>query len=162
MPGTSFTCRINDGLASSEDMCYSAFRSDRLYARTFAFASIGLYLFALLLPLMMTTKSTFGEASDICWDRMIAMNEKRGDIDWDVILAADGRSVEDEVGTWENWFHLLPVHVFNSISLAVSLACFLIWLFLSPHNSELGKELDKKCTLLCVFYLADVCGLPSF
>jgi len=145
MSRTSLTCRINDRLASFEDTCYFAFRSDRFYGRTFAYIMVFMYLFALVLPLVMTRKWAFGEAGDICWERTIEMNSKRSDFDWDATLKDDW-SVEDEVGTWENYFHLLPLHIFNSISLAVSLTCFLIWLFLSPHNSESGRKLDKKCT----------------
>ena len=142
--GCSTICRINAHLASFEDTCYSAFRSDRFYGKTFAYGMAFMYLFALVLPLMMTRKWAFGEAGNICWERTIEMNSKRPDIDWDANLE-DGRSVEDHIGGWENFFHLLPLHIFNSISLAVSLTCFLVWLFLSPHNSELGRELDKKC-----------------
>ena len=41
---------------------------------------------------------------------------------------------------------LLPSHFFNSISVVVSLFGFWVWLFFSPHTSDVARDLDRTCT----------------
>ena len=114
---------------------YTALRSGRFYTKTFTTGLIVLCSAVVITPLVITMKFTFEDADRICEERTRRLWkdwESPDGIDWDL---------ED----WENQYQLLPVHVFNCISLAVSLVCFLVWLFFSPHNTELGKELDRKC-----------------
>jgi hypothetical protein len=41
---------------------------------------------------------------------------------------------------------LFPAHFFNSISTVISLFGFWVWLFFSPHNSDVARDLDRTCT----------------
>jgi hypothetical protein len=49
--------------------------------------------------------------------------------------------MEDDA-TWQ----LFPAHLFNSISTVVSLFGFMVWLFFSPHMSDVARDLDRTCT----------------
>ena len=42
--------------------------------------------------------------------------------------------------------HLSPMYLFNSFSVAVSLFGFGVWLFFSPHQSDVAKDLDRTRT----------------
>ena len=52
----------------------------------------------------------------------------------------------DDAADW----HLFPLHLFNSISIVVSLFGFWVWLFFSPHNTstepDVAQDLDRTCT----------------
>jgi hypothetical protein len=51
-------------------------------------------------------------------------------------------------------YDLLPLHLFNSIAVVVSLFGFCVWLFFSPHMSKVAQNLDRTCTKLDLFLKA--------
>jgi hypothetical protein len=64
--------------------------------------------------------------------RNFDVDSKYYDPEWDMDDAAD--------------WHLFPVHLFNSIATVMSLFGFWVWLFFSPHNSDVARALDRTCT----------------
>ena len=53
---------------------------------------------------------------------------------------------------------LLPLHIFNSLSTVTSLFGSGVWLFFSPHQPDVAKDLDRtrtcfNCVCVCVFAL---------
>jgi hypothetical protein len=47
----------------------------------------------------------------------------------------------EDVAEWD----LSPIHIFNSTSSVVSLFGFWVWLFFSPHMSDVARDLDRTC-----------------
>jgi hypothetical protein len=94
-------------------------------------------LSVVLLPLLVTLTTSYGAAREECHDHTVMLLNVT-DVDsefynpeWDV----EGDALLD----------LFPVHLFNSISTAVSLFGFWVWLFFSPHMSNLARDLDRTC-----------------
>jgi hypothetical protein len=76
----------------------------------------------------------------VCYGRAFAYrNVTRFDVD------SQHHDPEWDMDDSVNW-HLFPVHLFNSISTAMSLFGFWVWLFFSPHNSDVARQLDRTCT----------------
>jgi hypothetical protein len=46
---------------------------------------------------------------------------------------------------------LFPKHLLNSLSTATSLFGFGVWLFFSPHQSDVAKDLDRMRASTIVF-----------
>ena len=136
--------------------CYLATRSHTFHKKSF-FACLSVTsLCVVLVPLFVTNTLSYGAATRVCHDWTVTRkNVTRFDVDsqyydpeWDMDDAAD--------------WHLLPVHLFNSISTAVSLFGFGIWLFFSPHerkhdplstavNTAQDLDLARTETCICVF-----------
>ena len=119
------------------------------YKKTFFTCQCVATLLVVLLPLFVTNTPSHGAARKVCYDRTFAWgNVTSFDVDspiydpeWDMSDAA----------AW----NLFPVHLFNSISTVVSLLGFWVWLFFSPHMSEVARDLDRKCANFnCISVLA--------
>ena len=127
---------------TAELACYVTLRGPHFYAKTFFTSLVAATLCVDLLPLFVTGTSSYGAASKVCHDRFSPLRIAwYGDPespyhvpDWDV-------DTEDSAA-----FHLFPQHFFNSISTAISLFGFWVWLFFGPHKSEQAKHLDRTCT----------------
>jgi hypothetical protein len=87
---------------------------------------------SICLPLLVTAKSSFGKAKDVCYERQLAK------------LSDFYEGEEWEFDDYANR-HLFPLHLFNSIATIVSLLSFLAWLFHSPHANEGSEEMDRQC-----------------
>jgi hypothetical protein len=120
--------------------CCLKMRSDTFYAKTFFACQSAVTLSVVLLPLFVTNTASYGAAGEVCHDRTFAWkNATRFDVDhprhdpeWDMGGFAEER--------------LFPVHLFNSIATVISLFGFWVWLFFSPHNSDVARDLDRTCT----------------
>ena len=96
-------------------------------------------LSVVLLPLLVTLTTSYGAAREECHDYTIMwVNVTMFDVDsefynpeWDM----EGDALLD----------LFPTHLFNSISTVVSLFGVWVWLFFSPHMSNLARDLDRAC-----------------
>ena len=136
MPVTMPTCNPS----AFELACCLVVRSEKFYAKTFFTCQSVATLLVILLPLFVTNTASYGAASKECYDRTFAWrNVTKFDVDsqdydpeWDV----------DDVAQWR----LFPVHLFNSIATVMSLFGFWVWLFFSPHNSDVARALDRTCT----------------
>jgi hypothetical protein len=103
-------------------------------------------LCVVLLPLFMTNTASYGAAGKVCYDRAFSLQSAiSGDVgspdydpDWDF---------DDNNGN-----HLFPQHLFNSLSTVMSLFGFGVWLFFSPHQSDVAKDLDRTCTCTDCFF----------
>jgi hypothetical protein len=100
-------------------------------------------ILAICLPLLATLSTSFGEAKEVCYERNLAKITESFE---------NNRSPQSEYLGGEGWHfddinnrHLFPLHLFNSLSSAVSLVSFLTWLFCSPHTTPATKELDRAC-----------------
>ena len=63
-------------------------------------------------------------------------------------------SWEEESNFEEEWYalperQLLPFHYLNSASAAVSLFCYVLWLFASPHNKVRQRKGAMRLDLTC-------------
>jgi hypothetical protein len=115
-------------------------RSETFFTKTFFACQSVATLCVILLPLFVTNTTSYGAARADCYDMSFALrNVTMFDVDapkydpeWDMDDAADWR--------------LFPVHLFNSIATVMSLFGFWVWLFLSPQNSDVARDLDRTCT----------------
>ena len=104
-------------------------------------------LSVILLPLFVTNTASYDAAGKVCYDRTFLrlnvvhfdVDSPKYDPDWDMDDAADRA--------------LFPVHLFNSMSTAMSLFGFWVWMFFSPHNSDVARELDRTCTKKTIVFL---------
>jgi hypothetical protein len=120
-----------------EMACFVAVRSKTFHAMTFCASLAATNLFVVLLPLFVTNTASYGAAEKACYDRTFSRlntiyldeNSPRYNPDWDMHDNADR--------------HLFPLHLFNSLSTAVSLFGFGVWVFFSPHQSDVAKDLDR-------------------
>ena len=128
-----------------ELVVYLTVRADAFYRKSF-FACLSVVTVGIvLLPLFMTNTASYGAARKVCHDyTYMRINVTRWDIDsqvydpeWDV----------EDNAVW----HLFPQHLFNSISTVASLFGFWVWLFFSPHMSDVVRDLDRTCTNPIVF-----------
>ena len=128
--------------------CYLAVRSDSFYPKT-SFAIIAAStLSAMLLPLFLTATSSFGAASEICYDRIFDLKNQTFTADVD----SQYYDLDWTMGDVAHW-HLLPFHVYNSVSVATSLVGLWVWLFSSPHRaSERAQNLDRTCTTAVLLF----------
>jgi hypothetical protein len=122
-----------------EKIWHLRMRSEHAYPKVLVAALIGVIVLEMCFPLFLTGETSFGGADDVCRERYIAILMKREDegyytdIERDLIHVSAGG-------------HLLPGHVFNSISTVVSLLGFTTLLFHSPHTSNVAVDLDRTCT----------------
>jgi hypothetical protein len=65
--------------------------------------------------------------------RFLDVDSRQNDPNW---------NEEDNFDDTDLW-RMFPSHSFNSISTVVSLFGFGVWLFFSPHNSDVAKDLDR-------------------
>jgi hypothetical protein len=91
---------------------------------------------------MITETDTWGEAHDICADQTLTLVsiilEEDGPDSWQVgLVTRQGGGVSHD---------LLPNYPLNLSSTSVSLLGMLVWLFVSPHQMEVAKVLDRKRT----------------
>jgi hypothetical protein len=99
-----------------------------------------------LLPLILTGTASFGAAREECHAKTVArLKAKFLDFDSPQTMRPQLErpwGIENDFGdTAGRW--LLPVYSFNSISTVVSLFGFGAWLFFSPHDSDVAKDLDR-------------------
>ena len=122
--------------------CHVAIRKETFHAKTFYASLTAATLCVVLLPLFVTGTASYGAAGKVYYDRSFSRNvafyldEDSPDYkpDWEM----DDQAVN----------HLFPQHLFNSLSTVVSLFGFGVWLFFSPHQSDVAKDLDRtrECT----------------
>jgi hypothetical protein len=130
-----------------EKACCVIVRSETFYPKTFFACQVVATVLVILLPLFVTNTASHGAASKECYDRAFALrNVTNFDVDsqyydpeWDMD--------DDAVRA------LFPVHLLNSISTVMSLFGFWVWLFFSPHNSDVARELDRTCTEKTIAFL---------
>jgi hypothetical protein len=65
---------------------------------------------------------------------------------------------EDEWAGFNKAKELDPTHYFNSGSTAISLVCFIIWLFQSPRQTRPATSLDRTCKRLRLSYFFACCA----
>jgi len=127
-------------LSAAELACCLVVRSETFYAKTFFTCQSVATLLVILLPLFVTNTASYGAASKECYDRKFArLNVRFFDVD---SQHYDPEWNMDDDATW----HIFPAHLFNSISTVMSLFGFWVWLFFSPHNSDVARALDRTCT----------------
>jgi hypothetical protein len=151
---------------AAELACYVTIRGPYFYAKTLFASLIAATIGVVLLPLLVTGTSSYGAASEVCYDRSVLLRtawfadpeSPYYDPEWDV--DADDSALD----------YLFPVHLFNAISTLVSLFGFGVWLFFSPHKSEresdMAKDLDRTCmtpacTLIRDFFFRFFCNTLS-
>ena len=135
---------------------YLTVRSETFYPKTFFSCQSVATLLVILLPLFVTNSASYSAASTACYDRTFAwsnvtyfdVDSQWYDPEWDMDDLAER--------------HLFPVHLFNSTSTVVSLFGFGVWLFFSPHNSDVARDLDRTCTGKMIVFLQQfhACPLP--
>ena len=121
--------------AAAELACLLTTRSEAFHPKAFITGIIAITLCVFLLPLFVTGTWSYGAASTECYDRAFArlnatyfdVEAQHYDPDWEMDDSAS--------------FHLFPVHLFNSTSMAVSLFGLCVWLFFSPHLSV--QDMDR-------------------
>jgi hypothetical protein len=124
--------------AAAELACLLTTRNEVFHSKAFFTGIIAITLFVFLLPLLVTGTSSYGAASEVCYDRNFVLrnatfsdiDSPKYDPDWDM----------DDSAPW----HLFPIHLYNSTSTAVSLFGLWVWLFFSPHLSL--QDMDSKRT----------------
>jgi hypothetical protein len=127
---------------TAELACYVTLRGPHFYAKTFFTSLVAATLFVDLLPLFMTGTPSYGAASKVCFERFSPLR-----IAWYADPESSYYEPEWDVDADDNAaMNLFPSHQFNSISTAISLFGFWVWLFFSPHKSEQAKHLDRTCT----------------
>ena len=102
------------------------------------------------IPQIHTSASSFREADLICWERLwkAALERAEG-------MEPAEREEYLEIITSSASTKLSPQHELNMAALIVSTACFLLWVFSTPHSTPLEASLDLK---LGTFYAAQVIG----
>ena len=135
--------------AAAELAWHVTFRGPTFYTKTFFTFLVAATICVDLLPLFMTGTSSYGAANKVCYDRFSLLRtawyadpeSQYYDSEWDV----DAKESATR--------YLFPVHLFNSISIGVSLFGFWVWLFFSPHKkSDAAQNLDRTCKLRCVSF----------
>jgi hypothetical protein len=121
-----------------EKSWHSRMRSERAFPKALVAALVVVFVLEIGFPLFLTGETSFGRADDVCRERHIAKLMKR-----------EGEGEYTDIGSDLHYAyaggHLLPTHVFNSISTVVSLLGFTTWLFHSPHTSNVAVDLDRTC-----------------
>ena len=142
MPWTIPTCGAFPAL---ERTCHVVVRSETFYAKSFYASLAAGTLCVILLPLFVTGTASYGAAGKVCYDRSFSffsamyldVDSPNYNPDWDM----DASSTQN----------LFPQHFFNSLSTGVSLFGFGVWLFFSPHQSGVARDLDRTRTCIdCV------------
>jgi hypothetical protein len=135
--------------------CCLVVRSEIFYAKTFFTCQSVATLLVILLPLFMTNTASHGAASKECYDRNFArLNVTMFDVD------SQDYDPEFDMDDAANW-RLFPAHLFNSMSTVMSLFGFWVWLFFSPHNSDVARALDRTCTKQIIALLQQFHARPS-
>ena len=145
IPSMPACCRMSP--SAVELACYLAARKGAFRPKT-SFACLATITSCVaLLPLFVTGTASFGAATDECYARTLArtlayrmdVDSPGHDPDWN---EADNFADPDNA-LW----HLFPVHLYNCSATAVSLFGVWVWLFFSPHTSDVAQDLDRtrKC-----------------
>ena len=123
-----------------ERACHVAVRSENFHTKTFYASLVATNLCVVLLPLFVTNTASYGAAEQVCYDRLFSMESAK-------FLDVDSPDYKPD-WTFDDWAtnHLFPQHLFNSLSTVVSLFGFGVWLFFSPHQSDVAKDLDRTRT----------------
>jgi hypothetical protein len=124
--------------------CFLVIRKDTFRAKIFYACLAAITLCLALFPLYVTGTASFGVAREVCHVKTVVKLKT-------TFLDADSPEYNSKWTEEDNFDdsadrHLFPVHYFNSISTVVSLLGFGVWLFFSPHNSDMAKDLDRTCT----------------
>jgi hypothetical protein len=146
--------------SATERWCFLAVRKETFCAKTVYACLAAITLCVALLPVFVTGAASFGAAHEECYAKtVVRLKVKFLDVD---------SSEYDPTWTEEDNFddmatsHMFPVHSFNSISTVVSLFGFGMWLFFSPHNSEVEKDLDRTLgSYFALQWLANLLVLAS-
>jgi hypothetical protein len=122
--------------------CYFHLRSKHFYAKTFNGFLAATTACVVLLPLLLTGTTSFEAASGVCYER--TFQQQKATFIIDDVDSPQYRPdwSMDDTASWA----LFPAHLFNSIATIVSLSCFWVWFFFSPHSSNGQAEaLDRTC-----------------
>jgi hypothetical protein len=130
--------------------CHVAVRSEAFHAKAFYASLAATSLCVVLLPLFVTNTLSYGAAVKVCYERtssrlssmFLDEDSPRFNPDWDM-----------DSDYTQSGCLLFPQHLCNSLSTAVSLFGFGVWLFFSPHQSDLAKDLDRKRMCINCFVL---------
>ena len=133
MPRTMPTC---DVLPALDIACHVAVRSENFHAKTFYMSLAAGILCVVLLPLFVTNTTSYGAAKKVCYDRAFSRILDEDSSQYNPDLDFDDHASR----------HLFPQHLFNSLSTVVSLFGLGVWLFFSPHQSDVAKDLDRTRT----------------
>jgi hypothetical protein len=126
--------------------CYLALRSETFYVQTFTTFLCGVTLCVVMSPLFLTGTTSYGAATEMCYDYTYA----RVNATQSILANIDSPEYNpewsmDDIATR----HLFPQHLFNSISTVISLFGFCTWLIARHHihvnNSEQAQNLDRTC-----------------
>ena len=147
MPRTLPTC---GAIPAFELACHVAIRSETFHAKAFYASLASGTLCVVLLPLFVSETTSYAAARKVCHDRNFSresaiywdVDSPRYKPDWDI----DDDATRD----------LFPFHLFNSLSTVVSLFGFGVWLFFSPHQCDVAKDLDRTrtCTDCVLFFIS--------
>jgi hypothetical protein len=132
------TC--SGALPALELACHLIVRRRTFHARALYAFFAAITVCVVLLPLFLTDTASYGAAQKVCADRNLEkwnvikldVDDPRHDPDWEF---------DDNAA-----YNLLPQHLFHSISTLLSLFGFGVWLFFSPHQSDVAKDLDRTRT----------------
>ncbi len=95
------------------------------------------------MPLVMTGRTSFGEAAQICYGRSYKLYSLRYNatgMDSDHLSYMPDWSMKDDAAR-----ALFPMHLNKGIATCVSLAAFLVWMCFSPHADAAVENLDRTC-----------------
>jgi hypothetical protein len=119
-----------------EMACFVAIRSKTFHATTFYASLAATNLCVVMIPLFVTNTTSYGAAKKVCYDRAFSRILDEDSSQYNPDLDFDDHASR----------HLFPQHLFNSLSTVVSLFGLGVWLFFSPHQSDVAKDLDRTRT----------------
>jgi hypothetical protein len=127
-------------LPALELACHLAVRKRTFHARAFFAILAAITACSVVLPLFVTDTASHGAAKRVCHDRSL---EKWNVMQLDVNHPwhRPDQDVDENANN-----HIFPQHIFHSVSTLVSLLGFGVWLFFSPHRSDVTKDLDRTRT----------------
>jgi hypothetical protein len=124
-------------------VCRRAIRKKPAVRNTFAVSLVALGACLPFLALMATKTSSFEEGLSVCGANVWATHVEIGSGMDDEAEAAE--HLELQKSNASNSGNCLP-HVFNAASAWFSLACFLLWMFVTPHTSPPETHLSLHPT----------------
>jgi hypothetical protein len=146
--------------SSTELWCFLAVRKETFRAKTFYACLAAITLFFALFPLILTGAASFGAAREECYAKTV-VRLKGNFLDVDSPRYDSNWTEEDNFDDAADR-RLFPIHRFNSISTVMSLFGFGVWLFCSPHNSDVAKDLDRTLgSYFALQWLANLLVLAS-
>jgi hypothetical protein len=97
---------------------------------------------AYFIPQFMTGASSFEDAEDACRGRFLTRLFEHGDPSRTEGYV-DMKEAEEHFEA-KPASQLYPTHIFNSVSTFFSLACFMLWVYVTPHYDSSEAVLDQR------------------